>query len=119
MPFTADPAGRVPAGPAFELLAQPRVEGRLLGTRGDWMPDALQITPSGDPGIPDLLAYWSPAAGDGRELPPGASFIGALQGSREQIFPLPDPGITEGGQVILFSLARGEIVAAVPLPGAR
>ena len=119
MPFTAHHAGRVAAGPTFELLAEPRVEGRLLGTRGDWSPDALQITPSGDPGIPDLLAYWSPAPGDGHELPPDARFIGALSGGRDQVFLLPAPGVTQGIHVILFSLARGEIVAAVPLPGVR
>lgn len=119
IPVPADVGGRVPAGPAFELLAKPRVEGRLLGARGDWSPDALQITPSGDPGIPDLLAYWSTAPGDGNELPPGATFLGALRGSRDQVFPLPAPGVTQGVHVILFSLAHGEIVAAVPLPGAR
>ncbi len=119
LPFAADLSGRVPSGPAFELLAEPRLEGRLLGTRGEGTPDALQITPSGDPGIPDLLAYWSPVAGDGHELPPGATFIGALSGSREQVFPMPAPGIIQGGHVILFSPARGEIIAGVPLPGQR
>lgn len=110
--------GRVPAGPTFALLAEPRIDGRLLAAPGDTRPDALQVTPVGDPGIPDLLAYWCPVAGDTRELPRDAVFIGALRGSRELVLPLPEPGLTQTGYLILFSLARGEVLATVRLPGA-
>lgn len=113
--IAADLGGRVPVGGAFQVLAQPRIDGRLLAAPGQGQPDALLITPSVDPAIPDLLAYWSPAAGDGQVLPPDAMLIGALRGSREQVLPLPEPGMMQGGYLILYSLVRGEILAAVRL----
>lgn len=111
----ADPGGRVPAGAVFQLLASPRIDGRLLAPPGQGQPDALLITPAADPAIPDLLAYWSPTAGDGQTLPPDAMLIGALRGSREQVLPLPEPGMMQGGYLILYSLVRDEILAAVRL----
>lgn len=114
-PILPDLGGRVPAHPGLVLLAEPGIEAFLLAMPGA-APDALLIVPDGDPAIPDLLAYWSPTAGDGRELPPDAVLIGALRG-RQQVLPLPEPGMMQGGYVILFSLVRGELLAAVHLPG--
>lgn len=112
--LAVDVGGRFAVGEAFSLLATPKIDARRLGTRGNWTPDALLIMPSGDPAIPDLLVYWSPNAGDGRQLPPDAILIGALRGSGDQMLPLPDPRMT-GGHLILYSLGRGEIVAAVAM----
>lgn len=115
-PILPDQGGRVPQGPSFPLLAEPGIGAFLLARPGAG-PDALLIVPDGDPAIPDLLAYWSPTAGDGRELPPDAMLIGALRGGRRQVLPLPAPEMMRGGYLILYSLVRGEILAAVHLPG--
>ncbi len=114
-PILPDLGGRVPEGLGFPLLAEPGIGAFLLATPGA-APDALLIVPDGDPAIPDLLAYWSPTAGDGRELPADATLIGALRG-RRQVLPLPEPGMLQGGYIILYSLVRDEILAAVRLPG--
>ncbi len=115
-PILPDLRGRVPNGPDFLLLAEPGIRALLLAMPGS-SPDALLIVPDGDPAIPDLLAYWSPTAGDGRALPADAMLIGALRG-RQQVLPLPEPGQRPGGYIILYSLVRDEILAAVQLPGA-
>jgi len=111
-----DLEGRTAVGGGFTLLAAPGIEARLLAAPGAAEPDAILVIPAGDPAIPDLLAYWSPTAGDGRDLPPDAMLIGALRGARQQVLPLPDPGMMQGGYLILYSLVRGEILAAVQVP---
>lgn len=116
-PILPDLGGRVRQGSGFSLLANPDIGAVLLAVPGASVPDALLIIPAGDPAIPDLLAYWSPTAGDGRDLPPDAILIGALRGGRQQVLPLPAPDMMQGGYVILFSLVRAEILAAVRLPG--
>ncbi len=109
----ADGTGLEPVGPAFSLLVEPRIEGRLLALPGDSVPRALQVIPSRDPAIPDLLAYLAPAAGDGGSLPPGAVLLGALRGSRVQVLPFADGAV--GGVLVLYSQGWNRVLASVRL----
>lgn len=55
---------------------------------------------------PDVLAYRGSAAGAGGALPDDARFLGSTVGRRAARFPWgPGPGV-----VLLYSLARGELV---------
>jgi hypothetical protein len=115
-PLMADRGGRHPIGPAFALLDTPRIKAQLLADSGTVIPDALEVTPTLDPGIPDLLAYWAATPPDGHALPPDAFLIGALRGSRQQVLPLPEPGRMRGGFLILYSAVRREAIATTSLP---
>jgi hypothetical protein len=113
--LSADLGGRHSIGPAFPLLEVPRIMAQLLADSGTATPSALEVTPTADPGIPDLLAYWAPISGDGRSLPADASLIGALRGSRQQVLPLA-AGMIGSGHLILYSAVRREVLANTPLP---
>jgi hypothetical protein len=74
------------------------------------------VTPSRDPGVPDLLVYWVRSAPpDGPSLPPNARLLAALRGSRTQTLPLPEPGRPPVGTVILYSQGWQRVMAVVPL----
>jgi hypothetical protein len=64
---------------------------------------------SGEP-VPSLLAYWSAASSVADELPGDAVVLGAVA-AREHRFRVP----REGGSVVLFSLAHGEVLASIAL----
>jgi hypothetical protein len=80
--------------------------GRIDGLR------AISLAWLGEP-RPDLLAYWSASAGTSSELPTDAVLLGSV-GDQAREFKLPDVGATPGS-IVLFSLARFEVVASVPL----
>jgi hypothetical protein len=107
-----------PADSPFTLLVEPRITGRLLAAAGDSAAAAIQVVPSRDPGVPDLLVYWVRAVQpDTPSLPPDARLLAALRGSRTQVLPLPEPGRPPGGTIILYSHGWRRVMAVVPLRG--
>lgn len=111
-----DTTGLEPVDPPLTLLTEPRITGQLLAMSSDSPATALQVTPSRDPAVPDLLAYWVRSAPrDAQSLPPDARLLAALRGSRTQILPLPEPGGPPGGTVILYSHGWHRVMAVVPL----
>lgn len=114
----ADSTGLEPTGPPFALLVEPRITGRLLAAAGDSAATAIQVVPSRDPGIPDLLVYWVRSApADPPSLPRDARLLAALRGSRTQVLPLPEPGRPPGGTIILYSQGWQRVMAVAPLRG--
>jgi len=63
--------------------------------------------------LPDLLAYWTPNASSGDELPADAVLLGPVHGAAGQEHTFARPGA--GGALVLFSLAHGEVVARTTL----
>lgn len=59
---------------------------------------------------PDLLAYWAPREAGGDELATDAVLLGPLS-TGERTFARPG----DGGVLVLFSLAHGEVVARASL----
>ncbi len=114
-PIPADRGHRQAVGAPMVLLQSPELQAQLLGDSGGAEPNAVEVTPDGDPAIPDLLLYWAPTTGSGAELPPDALLVGALRGSRQQVFPLPEPGMMAGGHFLLYSAIRHEILGGTPL----
>ena len=57
-----------------------------------------------------MLAYWTAASGELAALPAGATLLGAV-GSRARRYRLP----ATGGQLLLFSLAHGAVLAQTAL----
>lgn len=108
--------GMAPVGPTIRLLDDPPIEARLLAPPGDPTPRAVEIAPSRDPAIPDLLAYWATAASDG-SLPEGAVLLGALRGSRTQVLPLPAGASAATGRVVLYSQGWHRVMSTTPLTG--
>jgi len=68
-----------------------------------------------DPRTPDLLAYWSPAAGSvgDSSLPDDARLLGAIVGRGPTVFELPEPAA--GGHLVLYSLAHRTLVDTLEL----
>lgn len=112
----ADRGDRHPVGAEVALLPSPRLTAQLLADSGASAPSAVVVTPTADPGIPDLLLYWAPTAGAGAALPPDAFLIGALRGSRQQVLPLPEPGMMAGGHFILYGAVQHQVLGDTPLP---
>lgn len=70
-----------------------------------------------DPRIPDLLVYWAPTA-EGRALSLEAHLLGAIGDRQERSWRLP-PGAAGGGVLVLYSLARQEVVGTARVPAVR
>jgi hypothetical protein len=77
----------------------------------------LELTTAEALTAPDVLLYWAPGtvAADGA-LPPDARLVGHMAGLVVERFRLPEPAAAGGGTLVLYSLARQELVAAAPLP---
>lgn len=91
------------------------VKGISIGVRvsADALPPqhaVLELTPERDLRLANGVAYWSP----GRGLD-DAFFLGSLQGSRTVRFQLPSVSLGQEGFIILYSVARREVVAAFSL----
>ncbi len=111
----ADSLDRQPVGAPLVVLAEPPLAAEWLAAPGQ-APTAIRIVPGEDPAIPDLLAYWAPTPGDGSSLPPDAVLLGALRGSRTQILPMPEPDLTRGGYLVLYSLGWNQVIATAAVP---
>ena len=71
---------------------------------------------------PDLLLYWAPGAAGPRQPGPQDQLIGELAGSSRRRLPL-EPATARSmarrsGVLLLFSQAKAQTIAAVPLPEA-
>ena len=124
----ARPEELVPAeGPLIE--GEPVAESFTGGTAADLGPwGALPLTtvvgegqsgralvefrPSAPLAAADLLVYWTPSSGPGAELAADARLLGRL-GRGPARWPLP----RASGWLVLYDLARAELVGVRALPG--
>lgn len=78
---------------------------------------AVELQPQNYIKMPDILIYWSasqPASSE--QLPETAYLVGTLSGLGKRRFLLPSSAIESDGTLILYSLARQEMIAAENLP---
>ena len=110
----------VPAEASLDEGSDPDASARHLGTRfGDLEIEltirtaggrpSITLAPTTDPKIPDLLAYWQAEASE--ELSPAAHLLGSLAGAQPRTLDLPREATTRAGTLVLYSLARREVVA--------
>ena len=102
---SGSPPRRVAAGAAaFEVEFERRPDGQRL----------LAIRPSAVILKPDLLVYWTPRA---ERVAPGgdAVLIGRLAGSSRRWLRLPERAADASGDVLVYSLAHGEVVSRFAL----
>lgn len=124
--------------PAMELpaaIAQPRPEFlHMIFEKDDFWPGlqvavrvfadslppanlAVELQPQRYLKMPDILIYWSASQPTNLEkLPESAYLVGTLSGLEARRFPLPSPALDSDGTLILYSLARQEMIAAANLP---
>jgi hypothetical protein len=90
-----------------------------LWTGAGGAPDVLEVAPTADPVLPDALVLWSPGTppAPGGEVSPDARRLGRLAGLRTLRFALPPEATGRRGSVLVYSLARNELVAAAALGG--
>jgi hypothetical protein len=91
---------------------------RLGRSEGSEQAPSIDIEARSGTGEPELLAYWSPAERSGEALSPGSVLLGplALPGTRR--FRLPRRSASDTGDVVVYALAQGRVVASVALPAA-
>lgn len=95
--------------PAFESLA-PGIWARTLrGETGE--PRAVEIRFDADPRVPDLLLYWGSESRAKNELPEDALLLGSASGAGTETFEIFESTRRRNGSVLLYSLARHEVVA--------
>jgi hypothetical protein len=78
----------------------------------------LELDTRGAPVVPDGLAYFSADSSALDAVPAGAVFLGEVPADAIRSYPLPG---RSAGQVLVFSLGWGRIVASAPVtaePGA-
>lgn len=112
MPRTATlpPDPRSAASEDAGIALIPNARRRLTATDGSSFQLARQegillVAQGGEP-APDVLAYWTNANGRFDALPEDAKLLGSV-GVRPRRYLLP----ATSGQVVLFSLARGSVLA--------
>lgn len=64
---------------------------------------------------PDLLVYWSEDAGGGNVLPDDATLLGPIADRQTRAWVLPAE-TAGGGRLILYSLAKHEVVGVAEAP---
>lgn len=74
----------------------------------------LVVTKSFDSVDPDLHLYWVPTESPDAMPGDGSYLIGTFGESAHQVFRLPDAVVPNSGQLVLFSLAGGQVVASAP-----
>ena len=67
-----------------------------------------------DPRLPDLLVYWA-AESEGASLALDAHLLGTIGDLQERSWVLPGDA-SDGGVLVLYSLARQEVVATAAVP---
>ena len=73
----------------------------------------VELEPRAQLRVPDLLVYWTAAAPPIETLPPDAHLLGALgEHARRYVLPLN----ADAGALVLFSMARSEVIEAALLP---
>lgn len=73
----------------------------------------LWFLPDGDPALPDVLLYWSPAVPGAEELPTGSHLLGSLDGDALRALALPPQ---PGGHLVAYSLGHARVVGSGPAP---
>jgi hypothetical protein len=118
----ASPAGTHAVWERADLWEQGARGTRLLV--GDGAPRIELVPAQGGPRgalAPDVLLYASagpvPAPADGARLPPDAVLLGAFPGDAPRAYPLPE-ALADGGWLVLWSLARQQLVDRARLPAA-
>jgi len=71
----------------------------------------LELQPTEDPRLPELLLYWSPTPPDDERLPEDSALLGELAGVQVRRFPWPSTASSHDGTWILYSLGHGRVVA--------
>ena len=89
-----------------DFFASPPVAARLVRHASSL---TLELEPTEPLRQPSVLAYWRPSAAGGLD---SASLLGQLLDDRRQAFELPGGG----GEVVLYSLAHQQELAAAGLP---
>ncbi len=75
---------------------------------------AVELTPQASLKLPDVLVYWAPQQPAG--MLPGDSFlVSSLDGTETVRGALPEAALRTDGFLILFSLARQEVIDVAPL----
>jgi len=117
VPIAANlPAALVIVPPSYEsagslrtnLFAKTPLQAQILRNRQESNRFAIELTASKDFLQPDLIVYWvadSTPVTD--KVPEGAILLGEFGSSA---LPLPDQATKSSGQLLLYSLADGEIV---------
>lgn len=126
--------GRVPVNKSLPGASATRVEPANLGDAppaliapGIWvrtlkdptdLPRAVELRCDADPKTPDLLLYWGSAPSTDGALPEGALLLGSVSGAGTTTFELPTAARAmaggRNGSIILYSLARQEVLASGP-----
>jgi hypothetical protein len=89
---------------------------RLLSAAGDPPRVVVELKAARDLGLPDALVYWSESQPDAGRLPERAVLLGSLKGTRPARFTLPQTAAVTQRHLILYSLARRQVIAAAALP---
>lgn len=71
----------------------------------------VQLMPAAELQYPDLLLYWSPASPSGDTIARRAKLLGAFEAERR--YSLPEDW--RRGNLILYSVARKQVIDAAPL----
>jgi hypothetical protein len=80
---------------------------------------AIELQVTRELGAPDVLVYWSAAEPEAGRLPASAALLGPLRGARAARFTLPGRATSAAGLLVLYSLARQEIVATLQVPASQ
>jgi hypothetical protein len=88
---------------------------RLLPGTGSAVGAVIELLTTRELSAPDVLIYWSAAEPEAGRLPAEATLLGPLKGARGARFAVPERA-APAGRLILYSLARQEVVATLQIP---
>lgn len=107
--LSPEPAYRLTSGLAFGAELRVGVDVAFgADPRGSRFVD---VSPHGDPALPDVLVYAADPSAGGDGLPGDAVLLGTLAGAAPLRFALPD-GLPEEPLILLYSLGDQQIVGA-------
>lgn len=89
----------------------------LRSTDGSTFRVAIEVI--AESGYPELLIYWSAdSAEPGQALPDDARLLGSPGSSGRSVFDLPQDAAKRDGHLLVYSLARQELMETLRLPAA-
>lgn len=74
----------------------------------------LELDVAADLGIPALVLYWTPD--DAASFPRSAVFLGSVWGPGTRRYALPSSFAQRNGTLVLYSMARAEIIGSFTIP---
>jgi hypothetical protein len=89
---------------------------RLLPGAGSATEAVIELQTARELSAPDVLVYWSAAEPEAGRLPAGATLLGPLKDTQAARFALPERAASAAGRLILYGLARQEVVATLRVP---